>query len=155
VSGDGFATVNLAAKGLFPAFRPMNTFAMFNDNTIDFSFVTPSATGTAPAPATSRGFGAVFLNVEQANTTRIEYSAGAKSLGKFFVAPGAKGDTEFLGELFDNPIVTHDSMILGTDTLFTFDGRTFASVGHDDPATGYNLVATDDFFYAAPPRLRV
>ena len=49
MSGDGFAIVNLAAKSLFPAFRPKNTFAMFNDNTIDFSFVAPSATGTAPA----------------------------------------------------------------------------------------------------------
>ena len=153
VSGDGFASVNPAATGLFPAFSPKNTFAMFNDNTIDFTFAAPSATGSAPAPAASRGFGAVFLNVEEAGTTSIEYFAGARSLGKFFVPAGGRGDTEFLGELFQSPIVTKVTIILGTDTLFNFDGTTFQAVGTDDTDADHNLAVTDDFFYGEPTPL--
>ena len=39
VSNDGFADVNPSVAGLFPAFTTPNTFAMFNDNGIDFKFV--------------------------------------------------------------------------------------------------------------------
>ncbi len=91
VSGDGFADVNPNATGLFNAFSPSNTFSMFNENTIDFSFVQPSSHTTSAVDAESRGFGAIFLNVETPNTTSIEYFHGDQSLGKFFVPVGAQG----------------------------------------------------------------
>lgn len=146
VSSDGFATVNPNAAGLFPAFSPKNTFAMFNDNTIGFSFTTPTARGSLPAPAASRGFGAVFLNVTEANTTSIEYFAGSHSLGKFFVPVGGKAEPEFLGELFNAPIVTKVEIVLGDESLFSFDGTNFTAGGAD--GNGKNLVVTDDFFFA-------
>jgi hypothetical protein len=148
VSGDGFATVNPNVAGLFPAFSPKNTFAMFNDNTIDFHFVGPSPSNSTVVPAASRGFGAIFLNVRQPDTTSIEYFHGSTSLGKFFVQPGAAGQAEFLGELFGAPVVTNITITLGTDVLFSFDGTTFHAGGKDDAT--HNLVATDDFVYAEP-----
>ncbi len=146
-----FTTVNPSVTNLFPAFSPTNTFAMFNDNTIDFSFVLPSNPNTAPAPAASKAFGAVFLNVQVPNTTSIELFNGNTNLGTFFVPVGAAGEAEFLGELFASPIITRVSITLGTDVLFSFDGVHFqAGPQADDPGNGHNLVVTDDFVFAEP-----
>ncbi len=122
---------------------------MFNDNTIDQSFVLPSATGTTPALAGTRGFGAIFINNEVANTSSIEYFHGDLSLGKFFVPVGAKGEPEFLGMLFNDPIVTKVTLTLGTDVLFSFDGTTASGTTTNNPPT-HNLVVTDDFVYPEP-----
>jgi uncharacterized protein (TIGR03118 family) len=150
-----FTTVNPTVGGLFPAFSPSNTFAMFNENTIDLSFVLASAHTTTPTPGATRGFGAIFENVRLANTTSIEYFHGDQSLGKFFVPVGTAGQAEFLGELFNSPIVTRVTLTLGTDVLFSFDGVHFHSGNQpDDPANGHNLVVTDDFVYAEPVDLR-
>ena len=92
VSGDGFASANRGVVGQFPPFSPNNVFAMFNDNQIEFKFVTPSDPSTTPVDAASRGFGAIFLDVETANTSSIEYFNGLTSLGKFFVQPGPSGN---------------------------------------------------------------
>jgi hypothetical protein len=151
VSNDGFTTVNPTTAGLFPAFSPKNTFAMFNDNGIDFKFVAPSASNTSLVSAASRGFGAVFLNVEEANTTSIQYFHGSTLLDTVFVPVGTQGQPEFAGELFNNPIVTNVVLTLGTDVLFKFDGTTFGAGGVvDNPIQGHNLVVADDFDYAEP-----
>ncbi len=145
-----FSTVNSNVANLFPPFSPSKTFAMFNDNTIGISFVLAAARTTAPVPAATRGFGAIFRNVRIANTTSIEYFNGARSLGKFFVPVGTQGQAEFLGVLFSTPIVTNVQIVCGTDTLFTFDGVTATGTTTDNPAGGHNLVVTDDFVYAEP-----
>jgi hypothetical protein len=150
VSGDGFASVNPNVAGLFPAFSPHNTFAMFNDNGIDFKFVLPSGATSAPVPAASRGFGAIFLNVELPNTSSITYFHGSTELAQIFVPVGAQSQPEFLGALFSNAIVTGVSLTLGTDVIFRFDGTTVTPGGMDDPTHGHNLVATDDFAYPEP-----
>src|SRR5439155_25753634 len=106
VSNDGFVGVNPSAAGLFPAFSPPVTFAMFNDNGIDFKFVVPSATNKTIVAAASRGFGAIFINVEQANTTSIQYFNGNNLLDTEFAPVGGKGVPVFVGALFNNPVVT-------------------------------------------------
>jgi hypothetical protein len=153
-TGGSFADVNPGAAGLFSSFSPHNTFAMFNDNGIDFKFVLPSAHTTDLVPAASRGFGAIFINnqaLPSGDSSTIEYFHGSTSLGKFAVPAGAKGQAEFLGVLFNDPIVTNVFITCGTDVIFKFDGTTFSSGGvADDPANGHNLVVTDDFVYAEP-----
>jgi hypothetical protein len=157
VSGDGFTDVNPNVAGLFPAFSPSNTFAMSNDNGIDQSFVLPSAAGTNPGLAATRGFGAIFINNQtttingnQVDPSSIEYFHGAESLGRFPVPTGNPGEAEFLGVLFSSPIVTKVTLTLGTDVLFNFDGSTASGTSTDNPAGGHNLVVTDDFVYAEP-----
>jgi hypothetical protein len=154
VSGDGFKSVNpnvnAASPPLFPAFSPSNTFAMFNDNSIELSFVLPRVANLTPAPAATRAFGAIFRNVRIANTTSIEYFNGTRSLGKFFVPVGTQGQAEFLGELFGHPIITSVQITCGTDVIFSFDGTSVAPGGVDDPGNNHNLVVTDDFAYAEP-----
>jgi uncharacterized protein (TIGR03118 family) len=146
-----FSTVNPSLTNLFPAFSPANTFAMFNENTIDLSFVLASSPTAAPTPAATRGFGAIFRNVELPNSTSIEYFNGDTSLGKFFVPVGGAGQAEFLGELFNSPVVTRVTLTLGTDVLFSFDGTHFTAGSQpNDPVNGHNLVVTDDFVFAEP-----
>jgi hypothetical protein len=148
--GGAFADVNPNAAGLFTSFSPHNVFAMMNDNGIDFKFVSPSVHTTDLVSAGSRGFGAVFENVTLPNTTSIEYFHDGVSLGKFFVPVTGKGQSVFLGELFDDPIVTNVVLTLGTDVIFRFDGTTFTAGGADDPANNHNLVTVDDWVYAEP-----
>ena len=164
VSGDGFGSVNPATAGRFPAFSPKNTFVMFDassnsfdDRFIGMSFVTPSNPASPPVEAGTRGFGVMFQDVEDATSTSIEYfgkdSAGNKiSLGTFFAPVGATGEQEFLGVLFDNPVVTDVNITVGNKALFNFDGTTFHSFGGQDLANGIDLVTTDDFVFAEPTK---
>jgi hypothetical protein len=145
-----FTDVNPGVDGLFTPFTPKNTFAMFNDNGIDFKFVLPSSHFSSLVSGASRGFGAIFENVTIANTSSIEYFHGNTSLGKFFVPPGPKGGTEFLGVLFDSPIVTNVQLTLGTDVIFDFNGQKVTSSGVVDDGVTHNLVTVDDFVYPEP-----
>jgi hypothetical protein len=148
VSNDGFADVNPNVAGLLPAFSPSNTFAMFNDNGIDFKFVAPSATNTALVSAASRGFGAVFENVEQPGTT-IQYFHNDTLLDTVDVpVSGTPGAQEFAGELFTQPIVTNVLLTLGNGVIFKFDGTT-VTPGGANTATN-NLVSVDDWAFAEP-----
>lgn len=154
VSGDGFASVNPGTAGQFTAFSPNNTFAMFdptdgqfNDRFIEQTFVVPG-TNTA---AVTRGFGAIFTDVELAGTSSIEYfGSQGTSLGKFDVPIGASGETQFLGVLFDQAIVEEVLLTLGTNALFSFDGSVFKSFGSENLTGGIDLAVTDDFLFATP-----
>jgi hypothetical protein len=121
---------------------------MFNDNGIDFKFVAPSATNTTVVSAASRGFGAIFVNVTQPNTTSIQFFHGSTLLSTVFAPVGAAGQPEFVGELFNNPIVTNVLLTLGNNVIFRFDGTTVTPGGTD--GGGNNLVVTDDWVYAEP-----
>jgi hypothetical protein len=151
VTGNGFTTVNPSTAGLFPPFSPPNTFAMFNDNGIDFKFVVPSLATSTIVSASSRGFGAVFINVELANTTSIQFFNGNQVLDTVFAPVGGKGQPVFVGDLFPSAVVTRVVLTLGTDVIFSFDGTTFhPGPNADNPALGHNLVVTDDWIFAEP-----
>jgi hypothetical protein len=146
VSGDGFVDVNPSVAGLTNFFSPSNTFAMFNTNDIDLSFVVPSTASNAVAPAATRGFGAIFINNQIAGTSSIEYFNGTQSLGTFFVPPTGAGQTSFLGALFPSPVVTSVKLTLGSAVLFSFDGGTITP----GSAPANELSVVDDFAYAEP-----
>ena len=151
VSGDGFASVNPATAGQFPAFSPKNTFVMqdqtlyqFDDRLIGQSFIIPG----------TRGFGAIFVDVEKPGSS-IEYfghdtNGKEISLGTFAVPTGASGEPQFLGVLFDNAVVTDVNLTVGTNALFNFDGTSFQSFGAENLAHGTDLAVTDDFVFAEP-----
>lgn len=154
VSGDGLESVNSGVAGQFPAFSPKNIFVHFGEeeNEIDQSFTLAGTT----TPAATRGFGAIFIDVELPNTSSIEFFNGSMSLGKYFVEPGESGQPSFLGVLFDQPIVTEVELILGNSTIFDvdLDSNTIISGLADDPENGIDLVATDDFIYAEPEAIQ-
>jgi hypothetical protein len=148
VSNDGFADVNPSVAGLLPAFSPNNTFAMFNDNGIDFKFVAPASPFTPPVSSASRGFGAVFENVQQPGTT-ITFFNNNTVLETLNVPTNATpGSQVFAGDLFSSPIVTNVLLTLGQGVIFKFDGTTVTS-GAANSATN-NLVSVDDWAFAEP-----
>jgi hypothetical protein len=153
VSGDGYSSVNPDTAGEFPSFSPNNTFAMFDfdpnsfeDRFIEQSFTIPGSNSKAG----TRGFGAIFTDVELAGSSSIEYFSGTKSLGKFDVTPSASGEPQFLGVLFDEAIVTDVTLTIGSKSLFNFDGNQINSFGAEDLANGIDLAVTDDFVFAEP-----
>jgi hypothetical protein len=147
VSNDGFVDVNSSVNGLFPAFSPSNTFAMFNDNGIDFKFVAASSPNTAPVSAASRGFGAIFLNVQQPFKTSIQYYHGSTLLDTIYVPEtGTAGAAVFAGELFTKPIVTNVLLSLGGGVIFNFDGTSVTA----GVTVSNHLVAVDDWAFAEP-----
>jgi hypothetical protein len=151
VSGDGFASVNPGVAGQLNPFTPHNIFGHFNDIDIDTSFIKPSAATSSPAQQATRGFAAVFLDVERANDSYIQYFNGDDSLGKFFVQPGSSGQQEFLGVLFNSPIVTKVEVHPGSSPLFFYNNGHVSS-GQADITKGgtEDMAAVDDFAYAEP-----
>lgn len=151
VSGDGFATVNASAAGLFEAFSASNLAAPFNTNTITLDVVEPAAPGAAPVPAATRALGATFLNVRLANTTSIEYRSGQTTLAKVFAPVSPAGKPSFAGALFDQPVVTSVLITLGTARIFSFDG-TNTLANSSGEGGEQNMVAADDIVLAEPAR---
>lgn len=162
VSGDGFASVNPNTAGQFPAFSPNNTFAMFDpkdgqfeDRNIQQKFVLPNT----ETDAGTRGFGAIFMDVEINGSSSIEYfgkdAKGNKiSLGKYYVGAGsATGEAQFLGVLFDSPVIAEVEITVGSKALFSFNGSSVKAFGAEDLGKYIDLVVTDDFLFAVPETL--
>jgi hypothetical protein len=157
VSGDGFTQVNPSVgaatnppNGLFTPFSAPNTFAMFNDNGIDFKFVVPSPDNSTVVSAATRGFGAIFINVELPNTTTIQYFNGNNLVDTESAPVGGKGNAVFVGALFKDQIITRVVLTLGTDVLFSFDGTTTKPGLAADDGVNHNLVVTDDWAFPEP-----
>lgn len=130
-----FGNINPSYTSTFKAFSEPRLFAPTNSIVTEQTFSVPGS----KIPATSTAFGAVFTNVELANTTSIKYlGSGNKSLGTFFAQPAA-GGLSFLGvafnkgELIDRVVITTGNTVLGPNN-----------------GGGINVVAMDDFVYAEP-----
>jgi hypothetical protein len=123
----------------FTTFSPERLFAPVGSNITDGAFFLPGSAGTIPA--TVKGFGAVFTDVDLANITSIEYfNVFGHSLGTFAVPafPGT-GTLSFLGVLFDEDEKIRSIRITTGN----------AALGPNDGG-GIDVVAMDDFIYAEP-----
>ena len=135
----GFGDINATYPSDFPAFSPTRVFSPIGSNLTDLTFY---AAGTA-THATVRGFGAIFRDVEVANTSSIEYfDQAGHSLGKFFAPVGTKAQAEFLGVLFSPETVARVEITSGTTAL-----------GPNDNPPTTNVVVLDDFAYPEPQAL--
>lgn len=140
-SDDDFGDVNATYADAFEAFSPTKTFAAIGSNVIEVTFQV--AGGTAAARVS--GFGAVFSDVDRANTTKLEfYDVNGKKIGEAFapVRSDAKG-LSFVGRVFQSPLVARVRIILGQGAIGTnvkdvTDGGTL------------DLVVVDDFLYGEP-----
>lgn len=130
-----FGNINPSYTNTFKAFSEPRLFAPTNSIVTEQTFTVPGS----KIPATTTAFGAVFTNVELANTTSIKYlGQGNRLLGTFFAQPAA-GGLSFLGvafdkgEVIDKVVITTGNSILGPNN-----------------GGGINVVAMDDFIYAEP-----
>ncbi len=105
--------------------------------TVDF-FV-PGEPGVA---GTTRGFGAVFLDVEQPGLTKLDYfGVNGDLLHTVMVDVNAtSGAMSFAGALFDNAVIARVVITTGNAALLA-NGR---------EAPGTDGVALDDFIYGEP-----
>jgi hypothetical protein len=131
----------------FATFSPLRLFAPIGSNITDGTFSVPGSGGAIPAVIT--GFGAVFTDVDLADSTSIEFfSTTGNSLGSFDVPAGPaatpNGSLSFLGVFFDSgELISRIRITTGTDALGP----------NDNPAAGVDVVVMDDFIYGEPRRL--
>jgi hypothetical protein len=152
--GTGFTQSPVAAGGLdtvfgnptyvdlFTTFSPARVFVPVGSNITDVTFFIPGTNGAVPATVTA--FGAVFTDVDLANTSSIQYfDINGVSLGTFF-APNVVGATNtlsFLGVLFNaGEQISRVRIISGNTAL--------SMTAVDGP--NVDLVGLDDFIYAEP-----
>jgi hypothetical protein len=136
-----FGNINSGYTSNFAAFSPERVFSPIDSNILQLYFF---QAGT-DMPASVRGFGAVFKDVELANTTSVRFFAmDGADLGKYFVPAGTSNQAEFFGALFASadPPIGHVVITLGT-----------AAIGagvSDNLVSSIDVVAMDDIVYAEP-----
>jgi hypothetical protein len=141
-----FGDIDPTYSTAFSTFSPTRLFTPIGSNVTDVNFFLPGTT----TPATTNGFGAVFTDVDTANTTSIEFfDASNNSLGVFFAQPTAgDGSLSFVGVSFDNrEQVSRVRITTGTAALGADDVTQNASNG--------DVVAMDDFIYGEPGQFTV
>jgi hypothetical protein len=143
ISGNGnpqnprFGNINPTYQTSFQTFSSPRLFSPTNSIVTEQLFFIPG-TGTT-FPTTTTAFGAVFTDVDLANTTSIEYfNANGGSLGKFF-APTANNGLSFLGVQFtDGELISKIQITTGNTILGPNDGGSV------------DVVVMDDFIYSEP-----
>jgi hypothetical protein len=128
----------------FGVFSPNRLFTPVGSNVTDEFFFIPGTNGGTPA--TVIGFGAVFTDVDLANSTTVEFfDEFGDRLASLSVPAGTVADRSlsFLGVVFDaGEQIFRVRITTGTDPL--------ASGTNDNPGGGVDLVAMDDFIFGEP-----
>jgi len=136
-----FGNINPAYTATFAPFSAQRLFTAIGSNIVDVSFFLPGTT----TPALTRGFGAVFSDVDLAGSTSLQFfGLGNALLGTFFV-PALQGSEtfSFLGVSFADAIVSRVRITSGNAAL---------AAGLNDGG-GVDLVVMDDFIYGEPGAL--
>ncbi len=133
-----FDNINPTYSATFETFSPQRLFTSLGNNTLDVNFFIPGS----DKPALTQGFGAVFTDVDLADTTLISlFDVSNNSLGTFFVPATAGSETfSFLGILFPDPVISRVRITSGDVPVGSIDQN-------GDPA---DVVVMDDFIYGEP-----
>jgi len=98
-----FGNINPTYPGEFAAFSAQKLFTAVGSNITDVNFFVPGTT----TPAMTSAFGAIFTDVDLANTSSLQFFDILNNpLGTFFVPSLSGSETlEFLGVKFDSPVI--------------------------------------------------
>jgi hypothetical protein len=132
-----FGNINPTYTNQFQTFSPERLFTPLGNNVVDVNFFVPGTT----TPALTNGFGAVFTDVDLANTTSLQFfDASNASLGTFFVPAGTTPDASlsFLGVDIGSKTVSRVRITNGNGPLGPAE------------AESLDLVVMDDFLYGEP-----
>ena len=138
VDSTSFSEIDASYAGQFKAFSKKRLFTQIGNNVYESIF---KVAGTN-TDAFVHGFGVVFADVDDANSTTLEFFNGNKSLG-VFKAKSSNGNFSFLGVYFQYEKITRIKFTTGNGTL---------AAGAKDISDGgsADLVVLDDFFYDEP-----
>eukprot|EP00803_Ostreobium_quekettii_P000543 evm.model.scf_1444.5 EVM.evm.TU.scf_1444.5 scf_1444:35713-37215(+) len=132
-----FDSINKQYPQQFRAFSPERIFAPLTDYVFLCEFSIPGSPKNEPAYIS--GFGAVFVDVDNEDTTSMEFfDPHGESLGVYYVPADPQG-LSFLGVYFKDEVVATVKVTLGN-----------AKLGQDDFPPNYDVVVTDDFIWSEP-----
>lgn len=136
-----FSNIDPSYPATFEAFSPSRLFTALGSNSLDVNFF---VAGTS-TPAVTRGFGAVFSDVDLTGPTTITlFGLNANDPLGTFIVPGLSGNAtfSFLGVSFPTPIINRVRIISGNAAL--------GAGVLDQNGNPNDLVVMDDFLYAEP-----
>lgn len=140
VTDVALTAINPAYADTFSAFSPVRIFTPLDSNITDVTFSIPGSNGEVPATVT--GFGAVFTDVDLANTTSLEFfNSSGRSILLLYAEPGTEpdGSLSFLGAVANaGETIARVRITTGTTALGPSDD------------TSVDVVAMDDFIYSEP-----
>jgi hypothetical protein len=135
-----FGNIDPSYTNTFATFSAPRLFTSIGSNITDINFFLP---GT-DTPALSRGFGAIFTDVDLANATSIQlFGVNHALLGTFYV-PNLTGNQtfSFLGISFPDPVIASVRILAGNTPL--------GPGAVDENGNVVDVVAMDDFIYGEP-----
>jgi hypothetical protein len=133
-----FGNINAQYPDIFKTFSEEKLFSPIGSNLVEITFFVP---GTS-TPATVRGFGAVYTDVDTDHTAFEYFDLEGKSLGQFHT-PIADQGLSFLGVAFKTPVVARVEVKYGTGAL-----------GPDDGAGGVDVAVMDNFIFGEPQAIK-
>jgi len=138
VDSTSFSQIDPSYANQFAVFSKKRLITQIDNNVYEAEFKVPGTN----TDAFVHGFGVIFSDVDDANSSTLEFFDGNKSLG-VFKAKSAAQKFSFLGVYFQYEKVTR--------IKFT-TGNGFLAAGTKDISDGGNkdLVVLDDFFYNEP-----
>jgi len=134
-----FADINPTYAYEFQAFSEERLFTPRGSNITRVDFFSAADQTT---PATTNGFGAVFVDVDLADTTTLDYYSLTGALLLSQAAEVADKGLSFAGATFDDADLAYVIITTGN-----FD------IGPTDGAFGYDIVVLDDFIFGEPIRV--
>lgn len=129
-----FGNINPQYADIFHTFSEERLFSPVGSNIVELTFFVP---GT-DQPATVRGFGAVYTDVDTNHTAFEYFDVAGNSLGKF-ETPIADNGLSFLGVVFSEAIVYKVEVRYGTGPLGPVDGT-----------EEIDVAVMDNFIYGEP-----
>lgn len=127
-----FGNIDASYVAQFQTFSAERLFGAIGSNIVDVNFFVPGSATTA----LTKGFGAVFSDVDIANSTSLTFfDANNASLGTFFV-PIQDSGLSFLGVDFGSAVVSHVRITSGTVPLGSLQAG--------------DIVVMDDFVFGEP-----
>jgi hypothetical protein len=135
-----FGNIDPSYTNTFATFSAQRLFTSLGSNITDINFFVPGTN----TPALSRGFGAIFTDVDLANATSIQlFGVNHSLLGTFYV-PNLTGNQtfSFLGISFPTPVISSVRILAGNTPL--------GPGAVDENGNVVDVVAMDDFIYGEP-----
>jgi hypothetical protein len=133
-----FGNINSQYVEIFSTFSDERLFSPIGSHIVNITFFVPGTN----TPATVRGFGAVYTDVDTDHTAFEYFDKDGNSLGSY-QTPLSNNGVSFLGVAFPTAVVARVEVRYGTGAL-----------GPDDGINGIDVAVMDNFIYGEPQAIK-